>query len=467
HLYLGAPQQLEENLLISQIGDFLGKNDLSVDSYDFKRVYRYFRERGEVISPSFDLFTADYLLSPSSAGGSLAEIAGRYLDWLPPEYTGKESEEEVEKISMMASSRVAAIMEMKDSMEERLKVEELLDLYLEIERPMAKILAEMELEGIGIDIEGFEETARAFRKELRKIEEKIFSIAGTNFNINSPAQLSEILFEKRGLKPLRKTKKGFSTAEDVLQKLSKFDPLPEHVLDYRHYQKLNSTYVEPLPKMADNDRGRLHTSFNIAGTATGRLSSSEPNLQNIPVRSKEGGLIRKSFIPSPNSVFLSADYSQIDLRVLAHLSGDEGLRESFIKGEDIHRATAARVFDLDEKEVTDEMRKRAKAVNFGIVYGISGWGLSKNIDMTPKESEAFIKKYFERYPGIKDYMDKTLDGVKEKGYVKTILGRTRHFPEIKSKNYVRRGLAERAAINTPVQGSSADIIKKATVELAA
>jgi len=339
-------------------------------------------------------------------------------------------------------------------------------LFQEIELPLIRVLARMEMAGIAINPDVFDELRREIQGRLKVLETQIFEEAGEVFQINSPKQLQEVLFGKLGLRPVRKTKTGYSTDVDVLEELSREHPLPAKVLEYRMLEKLRGTYVDALPKLVHPDTGRIHTSFNQAVTATGRLSSSDPNLQNIPIRTEIGRRIREGFVPGrKNRRFISADYSQIELRILAHLSGDEHLKEAFFRDEDIHRDTAARVFGTAPDRVTPEMRRQAKAVNFGVVYGISPFGLAKNLGISQSEAARFIEGYFVQYPGVQTWIDGTLEKAREDGFVVTLLNRRRYLPELNADDAGTRKAAERAAMNTPVQGTAADVIKKAMIHL--
>ena len=303
-------------------------------------------------------------------------------------------------------------------------------------------------------------------KKLSKLTKSIYEIAGEEFNINSPKQLSKILFEKLKLPIIKKTKTGISTDEDVLTKLAAKHELPQALLEYRELSKLKSTYVDSLPNLINPKTGRLHTSFNQTVTATGRLSSSEPNLQNIPIKTEEGRKIRRAFIPkSKDNILMSADYSQIELRVLAHLSGDKNLEKAFREGLDIHAFTASLVFGIEEKDVTKEMRNMAKTVNFGIIYGMSPYGLSQSLKIEVDKAKEFIDAYFERYPDVRQYLEGLIEEAREKGFVTTILGRRRYIPEINSPDVRLRQFAERMALNTPIQGSAADIIKVSMISI--
>ncbi len=349
----------------------------------------------------------------------------------------------------------------------KLREEGLLDLYQRIEHPLIEVLARMEMAGIKIDIPYLEDLARQMAGELKELEERIYALAGERFNLNSSVQLGAILFEKLKLPTVKKTRKtrAYSTDTEVLEALSNQHELPRLVLRYRTLAKLKSTYVEALPKLVNPETGRLHTSFNQTVTATGRLSSSEPNLQNIPVRGEEGLKIRRAFVPEKGFVFLSVDYSQIDLRVLAHYSGDKTLIKAFKRGEDIHRRTAAEVFGVPPEMVTPEMRRLAKTINFGIVYGMSAYGLAKELKIGRREAQAFIDRYFARYPGVKKYMEEIVAKAREQGFVTTLFGRKRPLPDINSPNRNAREFAERTAINTPIQGTAADIIKLAMITI--
>ncbi|MBM3290999.1 MAG: DNA polymerase I, partial [Candidatus Hydrogenedentes bacterium] len=339
-------------------------------------------------------------------------------------------------------------------------------LFDEVELPLIGVLARMEQAGIAIDTRVFEELRGEVEGRLAAIEKDIYETAGEPFQINSPKQLQEVLFGKLGLKPVRKTKTGYSTDVEVLEELAHAHPLPEKVLEYRTLEKLRGTYIDALPRLVNPDTGRIHTSFNQAVAATGRLSSSDPNLQNIPVRTEIGRRIREGFVPGKAGYkLISADYSQIELRVLAHLSGDEHLREAFLHDADIHEETAARVFGVMPGFVTPDMRRQAKAVNFGVVYGISAFGLSRNLGISMSEAARFIEQYFQKYPGVKRWIDATLERAAKDGYVTTLLGRRRFVADLATPNQAVRKAAERVAVNTPVQGSAADIIKVAMVRL--
>ncbi|MDY0349787.1 MAG: DNA polymerase I [Desulfobulbaceae bacterium] len=334
-------------------------------------------------------------------------------------------------------------------------------LFVELECPLIPVLAGMERTGIMVDIRMLAELSDEFGRKLEELEQDIYRLAGMRFNVNSPQQLGEVLFERLNLPRGRKTKTGFSTDVKVLERLGQHHELPRLILNYRNLAKLKSTYVDKLSSMAAKTDGRVHTSFNQCGTATGRLSSSNPNLQNIPVRTEDGQRIRSAFIAAPGHVLLAGDYSQIDLRVLAHYSGDQALLEAFRAGGDIHRQTAADIFFVSPGLITPEMRRVAKTINFGIVYGMSSFGLSSQLNISRREAQVFIDRYFDHYPGIKAFMESIVEKAREDGYVSTLLGRRRVLPDINHPNRTRREFAERTAINTPIQGTAADIIKLA------
>ena len=341
-------------------------------------------------------------------------------------------------------------------------------LFYDIEMPLVKVLAKMESNGVRIDIEGLKQISDEQAKDIKAIENEIFDIAGTSFNIASPKQLGEILFERLNIKaPKKKTKTGqYPTGEDVLQKIIDENPIVQLILDYRSLTKLKSTYVDALPSLVSRTDGLIHTSFNQAVTATGRLSSNNPNLQNIPVRTEKGREIRKAFVPrDENHILLAADYSQIELRIIAHLSGDQVMQKAFREGLDIHADTASRVYNVALEDVTSEMRRNAKAVNFGIIYGMSAFGLAERLKISRTEASQIIKNYFKEYVGIQEYIDKQVNFAKDYGYVETMLGRRRYLRDINSGNSVVRNFAERNAINAPIQGSSADMIKIAMINI--
>jgi len=349
--------------------------------------------------------------------------------------------------------------------EPELKQQGLWQLFAEVEMPLTPVLMHMERNGVALDTNVLKQMSERLGEKLAKLENDIYDNVGHQFNINSPQQLSNVLFEELGLPTARKTKGGYSTSANILEELRGDYTIAGLILDYRQLSKIKSTYIDALPNLINPKTGRVHTSFNQTRTTTGRLSSSEPNLQNIPVRGELGKEVRQAFIAPEGSYLLSADYSQIDLRALAHLSQDESLLDAFRHDEDIHSATAAQVFGVDPGKVTPEMRRVAKTVNFGVIYGMSDYGLEQATGLSREEAAAFINAYFEKYPGVKRYLESTKEEARQKGYVQTILGRRRAIPEINHSNRQVREAAERMAINMPVQGTSADIIKVAMINL--
>lgn len=420
----------------------------------------------------FDAGIAAYLLNPLKNTYTYDDLAKEYLQVYLP------STEEIfdtaklpdlaavsdELAGCYAGNMAYAVYRVREIMEQRLEAEGMSRLYQEIEIPLAFTLADMEEAGIRVEAEELKAYGERLQVRIGELEEKIYQEAGETFNINSPKQLGVILFEKLQLPGGRKTKSGYSTAADVLEKMAPDHPIVSDILEYRQLAKLKSTYADGLSAFIGPD-GRIHSTFNQTITATGRISSTEPNLQNIPVRMELGRLIRKVFLPADGCVFIDADYSQIELRVLAHMSGDEKLIAAYRQAEDIHRITASEVFHVPFDEVTPLQRRNAKAVNFGIVYGISSFGLSQDLSISRKEAQQYIEKYFETYPGIKGFLDGCVEQAKEQGYSVTMFGRRRPVPELKSSNFMQRSFGERVAMNAPIQGTAADIIKIAMIRV--
>jgi len=441
--------------------------------YDAKQSEVSLRRRDiHLKGTDFDILMASYLINPSENIEDLAAIAKRYdIHNIQSDesFYGKGAKQTVPEASKLAEHLVRkslAMSDLKDKLEEELRKNEQYELFTELEMPLSLILADMESCGIKVERERLQMMGKELNERLVDIEEKICELAGEKFNINSPKQLGVILFEKLGLHSFKKTKTGHSTSADVLEKLAEDHEIIEHILLYRQLGKLQSTYIEGLLKVIDPKSEKVHTRYQQTLTATGRLSSIDPNLQNIPIRLEEGRKIRQAFVPSEKGwVIFAADYSQIELRVLADIAGDEKLIQAFKEDLDIHTKTAMEVFHVDKDEVTSNMRRHAKAVNFGIVYGISDYGLSQSLGITRKEAGQFIERYLNSYPGVKDYMDDIIHSARQKGYVSTLLHRRRYIPEITSRNFNIRGFAERTAMNTPIQGSAADIIKKAMIDM--
>ena len=413
-----------------------------------------------------DTGIAAYLLNPLKGEYPYEDIASEYLGMMLPskaELFGKKSFEQMLEEDENTAAKplcydVYTAWKASEILEKELKDQGMWELYQNIEMPLVFVLSDMEKQGISIDAQALKEYGSKLAESISVLEHQIYEKAGEQFNINSPKQLGVILFEKLQLPNAKKTKTGYSTAADILEKLAPEQPVVNDILEYRQLTKLKSTYADGLGAVIEED-GRIHSTFNQTITATGRISSTEPNLQNIPVRMELGRLIRKVFVPEDGCVFLDADYSQIELRVLAHMSGDEKLIQAYREAEDIHRLTASQVFHVPYDEVTDLQRRNAKAVNFGIVYGISSFGLSQDLSITRKEAAEYIEKYFETYPSIKVFLDRMVDEGKEKGYVSTMFGRRRPIPELKSGNFMQRSFGERVAMNSPIQGTAADIIK--------
>lgn len=441
--------------------------------FDAKRTIVALHKQGiELKGIDFDLLIASYVLNPGNHGIDVSAIAQKELGTSlqsDESFYGKGAKKAVpnaDKLSKHLASKAQAIYALKDKMLKELEANRQLELFKELELPLSLILAEMEIDGVSVERATLEQMKEELAVKLENIEQTIYELAGETFNINSPKQLGVILFEKLQLPPEKKTKTGYSTSADVLEKLASKHEIIEHILEYRQLGKLQSTYIEGLLKVVDSETGKVHTRFNQALTQTGRLSSTDPNLQNIPIRLEEGRKIRQAFVPSVEgwSIF-AADYSQIELRVLAHIAQDSGLIEAFQADMDIHTKTAMDVFGVRAEEVTSNMRRQAKAVNFGIVYGISDYGLSQSLGITRKEAANFIERYLESFPGVQDFMSDIVRDAKEKGYVSTLLHRRRYLPEITSRNFNLRSFAERTAMNTPIQGSAADIIKLAMINM--
>ena len=461
---------LENKLLKS----WLENSELSKKVFDTKRTEVALNRFGiKLKGVKFDTLLASYLIDSTNNSEDIAEIAQNfdYFDIDNDEAIygkgAKKGLPEDEKIFFEHLARkIKAIQSLYEPISEELEEKNQMDLFLDIELPLAHILGEMEMEGITVNASRLQEMKGEFAERLQEIEKKVYAEAGEEFNLNSPKQLGVILFEKMGLPVIKKTKTGYSTAVDVLEKLRGESPIIDDILSYRQIAKIQSTYVEGLLKVIFSDN-KIHTRYVQTLTQTGRLSSVDPNLQNIPIRLEEGRKIRQAFVPRKEDWQLfSSDYSQIELRVLAHISDDEHLKAAFIEGQDIHASTAMRVFGVEnEADVDGNLRRQAKAVNFGIVYGISDYGLSQNLGISRKEAQTFIDTYFEKYPGVKKYMEEVVREAKDKGYVETLYHRRRYLPDINSRNFNIRSFAERTAINTPIQGSAADILKIAMIKI--
>ncbi len=439
--------------------------------HDLKATLLAFHRIGvHLAGPYFDTMIADYLLNPNRRDHGLDTIAMEVLG----ERLGGAHKESAQPQSLFeedtgsreeATEQAVALAKLAPAMSERLTAQGSLKLFQDVEMPLVPVLAEIERNGFLLDVKGLQALSKELERELEKMMETIAGLAGGEFNINSPKQLATVLFEKLGLKPGRKTKTGYSTDEDTLTQLAKQHDLPAQILNYRSLSKLKSTYVDALPELVNPETKRLHTSLNQTVAATGRLSSTEPNLQNIPVKGDYGLRIREAFIAPKGHALLCADYSQIEPRILAHLSQDPRLLKVFEKGEDIHMATAMEIFNLPSSQITRDMRRVAKTVVFGIVYGISPFGLSQNIGVPQAEAKKYIDTFFEKFAAVRALMDRNIEEGRTKGYTTTILGRRRPIPELQSGDPAQRGFGERMAVNSPIQGSAADLIKVAMINV--
>mgnify|MGYP001524518057 FL=1 len=429
-----------------------------------------------VKGPLFDTMIAHYVLQPELRHGMdyLAEIYLHYQTIHIDELIGPKGKNQKnmrdldpKDVYLYACEDADVTLKLKNVLEKELKENDAERLFYDIEMPLVPVLVNIERNGVLLDTEALKQSSAHFTAQMEQIEKEIYELAGETFNIASPKQVGEVLFDKlKIVEKAKKTKTGqYVTSEEVLESLRHKHPVVEKILEHRGLKKLLGTYIDALPQLINPRTGRVHTSFNQTVTATGRLSSSNPNLQNIPIRDENGKEIRKAFIPDEGCLFFSADYSQIELRIMAHLSEDKNMIDAFLSNHDIHAATAAKVYKIDLKDVGSDMRRKAKTANFGIIYGISVFGLAERMNVDRKEAKELIDGYFETYPGVKAYMDKSIQVAQEKGYVETIFHRKRFLPDINSRNAVVRGYAERNAINAPIQGSAADIIKVAMARI--
>lgn len=429
----------------------------------------------EVRGPLFDTMVAHYLVQPEMQHG-MDLLAQNYLEYDPityedlvgPKGRGQKTllDVPVAKVAEYSAEDAEVTLRLKAKLEKELERDGLKDLFWNVEMPLVRCLMDMETAGVRIDSAELAASSAELTRQMNETEQKVIELAGKTFNLNSPRQLSEVLYVDLGLRPGKKTKTGgYSTDEKTLEELASAHPIINLILDYRKLKKLLGTYIDALPQLVNPETGKIHTSFNQCVTATGRLSSTNPNLQNIPVRDALGKEIRKCFIPDDGCIFLSADYSQIELRLMAHMSGDENMRSAFVSGEDIHADTASKIYKLPLSEVTKDMRRTAKTANFGIIYGITGFGLGQRLGVSRSEAEKLISDYFESYPGVRGYIESSIEGARERGYVLTLYGRRRYLPDINSQNSNIRKFAERNAVNAPIQGSAADIIKMAMVRI--
>lgn len=445
--------KIKKDLIIGKLSPILEDSKIKKTAHNFKKLIFKIKEwEINLGGLNFDTELAAYLLNPLASNYSLRDLSLNYL--------GIDPGQEFHPVK-----RAKLTGELAFLLEKRLKEENLWDLFLKVEIPLVEVLVEMQERGIKVNKVILEEFLQDIKKRGERLKEEIYQEVGERFNISSSKQLGKILFERLNLPPIKKTKTGYSTDEEVLQALCLIRPSLAKILEYRRLFKLETSYIKPLPGLINPRTGRIHTSFNQTVTATGRLSSSQPNLQNIPIRNKLGERLRKAFLAERGYLFISADYSQIELRLLAHLSGDVNLKSAFLRGEDIHRQTAAEIFQVLPLQVTAPMRRKAKIVNFGILYGISPYGLSRDMGISQKEAEEYIQRYFERYRKVKEYIDRTLEEARKQRYVTTLMGRKRPLPGILASNKKRREFAERTAINSPIQGGAADLVKLAMVNL--
>lgn len=476
--YVPVPQDREEAQKIVDKFKPVFENEKSIKvgqniKYDMIVLGNY---GASIKGQMFDTMIAHYVLQPELHHGMdyLAEVYLKYDTIKIEELIGAKGKNQRNMrdlsptdIYKYACEDADVTLKLKNILEKELETNGVKELFEEIEMPLVPVLAYIERNGVRIDTEALKETSRHFTIRMREIEEEIYKLAGMEFNVSSPKQVGEVLFDRlKIVEKAKKTKTGqYVTSEEVLESLKGKHQIVEKILDYRGLKKLLSTYVDALPELINPKTGRIHTSFNQTVTATGRLSSSNPNLQNIPVRDDDGKEIRKAFIPDDGCEFFSADYSQIELRIMAHLSEDDNMIEAFREEQDIHAATAAKIYKINIDEVTREQRSKAKTANFGIIYGISVFGLAERLNVDRKEAKELIDGYFENYPKVKAYMDESIRSARDKGYIETIFKRKRYLPDINSRNAVVRGYAERNAINAPIQGSAADIIKVAMIRI--
>ena len=463
----GADLRKEITAALQELSSVKG---LRIATFDVKRQYDYLDHSGT--EQYFDILIAAYLLNPLKNDYDPESIASEHLGIMiqgKAEVFGKRSfrtllSEERKKAAEYTCYGAWVSVKCRKVLEDKLEVAGMKRLMNEMEMPLSLVLYDMQKEGVAVRREELKSYGDALVARIEELEHAIHEQAGVDFNINSPKQLGEVLFETMQIPGGKKTKTGYSTAADVLEKLSADYPIVRDILEYRGLTKLKSTYADGLAAFIEAD-GRIHTNFNQTITATGRISSTEPNLQNIPMRMELGRKIRKVFVPREGYEFMDADYSQIELRVLAHMSGDEQLIDAYRQEEDIHRITASKVFHTPFEEVTDLQRRNAKAVNFGIVYGISSFGLSQDLSISKKEAAQYIEQYFETYPKVKEFIDKLVADAKNKGYTETMFGRRRPIPELSSSNFMQRSFGERVAMNAPIQGTAADIIKIAMIKV--
>jgi DNA polymerase-1 len=476
HRYIGAPQQLPLDTVIQALKPILEDETIPKYGQNIKYDIIVLSHYGiELKGTQFDTMLASYVLNPSKRSHNMDNLAEEYLNYRTITYkeiAGSGAKQvtldmvPIDKVSEYSSEDADVTLQLTHVLRPKLEEHNLQPLYQQVELPLIDVLVTMERHGVKIDTQIMQELSSEFADQLNRIGGEIYVLAGQEFNINSPKQLGELLFEKLQMPFAKKTKTGYSTDIDVLTDLARAGyELPTKILDYRQLSKLKSTYADALPKQINPKTGRIHTSYNQTVTATGRLSSSDPNLQNIPIRTPEGRRIRQAFVPEDGYLLLSADYSQIELRILAHVTGDEELIKAYQNDEDIHTKTAVRLFGLPASEITPNMRREAKTVNFSVIYGISAFSLSKDLNIPRKEAQRYIDEYFALYKGVKQFVEDTIALARKQGYVTTLLNRIRYISDIHSKNANARQFAERTAVNTPIQGTAADMIKLAMISI--
>jgi DNA polymerase-1 len=475
HDYMGRPRQLYVDDALKGLAPFLSEQGIKKHGHDMKNSLIILARKGmEMKGLGCDTMVASYILNPAKHSFELADVVRDHLNKqiaTAKDLVGSGAKAisfsviPVEKMMYYACRRADALLGLSVTLSEKILREGFEDLYYQVEMPLISVLAAMEKKGVLLDTKLLKEMSAEIEQLMTLTEGKIYQLAGEKFNVNSPKQLQVVLFEKLGLPRGRKTKEGYSTDVDVLTYLARSHELPAEILSYRSMAKLKSTYIDALPLIINPETGRIHTSYNQTVTATGRLSSSNPNLQNIPIRTPEGKRIRQAFIAHDGWEIVSADYSQIELRILAHLSDDTALIDAFMAGEDIHTATASNVFGVFPEMVNADMRRQAKVINFGILYGMSAFGLSKELNVSPKLAQTYIDEYFNKYRGVRSFLDGILENARNNGFVTTLLNRRRYLPEINSSNVPVRQFTERMAINTPIQGTAADLIKVAMINI--
>jgi len=459
------PHRLSLELVLSKLGPYFENQGIIKICHNLKfNFIVLWRHKVEIKGNNFDTMIAAYLLNPSSENYNLRNIFWEYLKYLKNNENMEGKKDEIISIED-ACEKAQNILKLKDVLEEKMEDKKLISLFRKLEIPLVKILANMEINGIKVNIDFLKEMSQQVNTRLGELKKTIYNLSGTEFNINSPKQLSVILFERLKLPVIKKTKTGYSTNADVLNTLAPQHKVVSFILEYRELEKLKNTYIDKLPFLVNTKTNRIHTSFHQTVTSTGRLSSSEPNLQNIPVRTEIGREIRKAFIAEEGFILLSADYSQVELRILAHLSQDESLLNAFKNDEDIHAHTASGIFGIDQNIISEQMRRMAKVINFGIIYGMSSYGLARNLGVGREEAEKYINNYFFRYQGVKKYIEREKEEARKKGYVVTLLNRRRYLEGINSKDKNIREFNERIAINAPIQGSAADLIKLAMIKI--